>query len=352
MERLKIMRKFNKEILQDETALLNEMLQNTDLSEKDKAKIQQEMRKLKIKNAKEAADYEMALTKDKIENMKDAEEKFQEFMNDNRTKTVMDMWSMALDIANYYYDNEIQRIDELMAKNQEASDEKLRLLEENNSLGLLSEEYYTAQRKTLLAKQAEDEKKLADKKKELQIKQAKWQKANAIIQAMISTAQAVTSALSTPPAPLGMALAIIVGALGAVQIATIASQKIPEYAEGTDFHPGGIAKVGDAGKAELVDEPRRGKWVTPSRPTLVNLDRGAKVYPDAKEWLKEHTFGNVISLPNITQRYEDEKTVNSANEPDEVSRGYLRSMDRKLGRIWGNSKYAIELERQREFYIP
>ena len=349
MERLNIIRDFNQKIFEEEVKLLQETVNNTDLSENEKDKIQREIRKLNMKNAKETADYEMAITKDKIDSMKTAEEKFQEFMNSNRTKAVMDIWSQALDIANSYYDNEIRRIDELSTANREMYDEKLKMLEDNNSMGLLSDEYYTSQRKELLAKQAEDEKKLADKKKEMQTKQAKWQKANSIIQATISTAHAVTSALAVAP-PLGIALAAIIGALGAVQIAKIASQKIPEYMKGTGFHPGGIAKVGEGGVSEIVEEPKRGVWKTPAHATFVDLERGTKVYANIQEWLKEHTFGNVMFLPNITQRYGEGKVSTVVSVPDEVSRKYLRSIDNGIKASRANSRYAMDLERQREFY--
>ena len=343
MKRLEIIRKYNQAIFEEELKLLKEVLKSTGLSEAEILKIQQQISKLQIKNANEVADYEMKLTEEKT---KAEEEQFV-----RKTKAVQEIRSMAFDVVNSYYDNEIQRIDELMAKNQEMYDEKLRLLEENNTAGLLSDEYYTAERKKLLERQKQDEEKLSAKKKELQTKQAKWQKVNAVIQATINTAQAITSAIGVAP-PLGIALAAIIGALGAAQIATIVSQKIPEYKEGTDFHPGGIAKVGEGGVSEIVDEPKRGLWKTPAHPTFVNLERGAKVYANTKEWLKENAFGNHMFLPNITQRYDkdggDNFTFNSV--PDEVSRKYLRNMDSNIRAMRGNTRYAMELERQREFY--
>ncbi|WP_311963882.1 hypothetical protein, partial [Acinetobacter baumannii] len=41
------------------------------------------------------------------------------------------------------------------------------------------------------------------------------------------------------------ALSIMVGALGAAQIGMIAAQKIPQYFDGTDNHPGGLALIND-----------------------------------------------------------------------------------------------------------
>lgn len=90
----------------------------------------------------------------------------------------------------------------------------------------------------------------AEKKKELQKKQWVAQQAGAITNAIMSTAQAVVSALAVFPPWLGIALAATVGALGAVQIGLIASQPMPEFAAGGMAQPG-MALVGERGP-ELV----------------------------------------------------------------------------------------------------
>lgn len=68
-----------------------------------------------------------------------------------------------------------------------------------------------------------------EKRARLKQKQARIDKAVAIFQAVINTARAIVEALPNIP------LAIIVGALGAAQIALIAAQPIPQFAEGADF---------------------------------------------------------------------------------------------------------------------
>ena len=96
----------------------------------------------------------------------------------------------------------------------------------------------------------------------MQQKQAKWQKGVDIAQAGIATALAITRALPN------LVLAAIVGAMGAVQIATIAATPIPAYKEGTKNggHIGGLAIVGDGGKHEVVVYGGK-SWVTPDVPT-------------------------------------------------------------------------------------
>jgi len=130
---------------------------------------------------------------------------------------------------------------------------------------------------------AELQKQYDERRREIRIKEAKAEKENAIFKAIINTAQGVTSALATANIPLS----IIIAALGAAQVASIAGRQIPAYEFGTANHPGGAAIVGDGGRAELIHQPSRGWSVSPSVPTLMNLERGSVVLPDANAYRRE-----------------------------------------------------------------
>jgi len=116
---------------------------------------------------------------------------------------------------------------------------------------------------------------LEKKRLQEQQRQAKFNKAIALTQATINTAQGVTAALAEYPPNL--ILAALVAAFGAVEIAAISSQPIPQYYKGVESHAGGFAKVGEQG-SELVKENGRW-WLTPSQETLVNLAKGSTVIP-------------------------------------------------------------------------
>jgi TP901 family phage tail tape measure protein len=73
--------------------------------------------------------------------------------------------------------------------------------------------------------------KFAAKEKALKLEKAKNDRNAAIFSAIINTAVAVVSALTVAP-PLGIILAALVGAAGAVEIATIASTPLPKFEEG------------------------------------------------------------------------------------------------------------------------
>jgi len=58
--------------------------------------------------------------------------------------------------------------------------------------------------------------------------------------------------------------------------------KIPHYAQGTGFHPGGLAVVGDGGGPELIRTPDGQVGLSPATSTLVYLPRGTEVLPHEK----------------------------------------------------------------------
>lgn len=102
---------------------------------------------------------------------------------------------------------------------------KKQLLEQQLNNGKISQERYNNQIKSL-------DEELDRKKRELAIKQAKREKAIALAGAIVNTALAIVKALQTQPVWLGIVLAALVGIMGGLQIATIASTPIPQYARG------------------------------------------------------------------------------------------------------------------------
>lgn len=129
------------------------------------------------------------------------------------------------------------------------------------------------------AKVAQQEEVLAIKQRKIKHDQAVADKAFAIAKAGEEGTLAVLSALKTEPAPVGIALAVVVGALAAVQIAKIIATPIPAYAEGTMDHPGGLALHSEAGEKEFIAEPGKpGRWSS-GQPTIESLLPHTKVIP-------------------------------------------------------------------------
>lgn len=184
-------------------------------------------------------------------------------------KIVSGITSLMTDI----YDARIEDVEKEQEANDEAYDKEIERIESLEENGAISTEEAEARKRAAEDKTAAKNAELEKKKAALQEKQAKWDKANSIVQAGIATALAITKALPN------LVLAALVDTMGAAQIAVIAAQPIPKYAKGTKDHPGGLAIVGDGGKKEGIITDN-GLFVTPDKPTLVNLPAHAQVIPD------------------------------------------------------------------------
>ena len=190
-------------------------------------------------------------------------------------KIVSGITSLMTDI----YDARIENIEKEQEANDEAYDKEIERIESLEENGAISTEEAEARKRAAEDKTAAKNAELEKKKAALQEKQAKWNKANSIIQTTIATSLAIMKAYSETGPISGNIFAAIIAAMGAAQVAVIAAQPIPKYAKGTKDHPGGLAIVGDGGKKEGIITDN-GLFVTPDKPTLVNLPAHAQVIPD------------------------------------------------------------------------
>ena len=133
------------------------------------------------------------------------------------------------------YTNQIQRIDnEYQAKKQAIDDSMMADQEKYYAIETLDREM---QKRRLAA----------------QRKHAMASKVTSLFSAVVSTAEAVAKALTAGPF-LGPILAGIIGAMGAVQIALIASQPLPSFAKGgiAGLHGPEIIMVGEEGPERIT----------------------------------------------------------------------------------------------------
>lgn len=141
----------------------------------------------------------------------------------------------------------------------------------------------------------------------LRRKQAEANKRQALFNAIINTAQAVLQALGGMPPPLSYVMAAVSAALGAVQIASIASQPIPKFEKGTSATPSTfIAGDGKPGKQrELVLHGN--KAFLAEKDTLFTGMQGAQVLNNART---EEILGNMEDarlLGNILPEKREQK---------------------------------------------
>ena len=99
------------------------------------------------------------------------------------------------------------------------------------------------------------EKEYEKKKAALEMKQAKYAKAQALTNIAIQTALAVMNAMATAPFPLNVAMAALAGSMGVAQLAVAASKPLAQYEKGRKGGKGEYAIVGEKG-AEIMYVPQ------------------------------------------------------------------------------------------------
>lgn len=177
-------------------------------------------------------------------------------------------------------------------REKNAIQEKLDLLESTKqkdievaNQSILSSEDRANAIAVIEARAAAQREQLERRKRQLNEQQAKFQRAQTIANIIQSTAEAVVSTLGAKPwTPANIALAAVVGTIGAVQLVRALATPIPKYEEGTMNHPGGLAIVGDGGVSEYAVTPDGSIHKTPATDTLVDLPKGTKVLPSEKDF--------------------------------------------------------------------
>lgn len=203
------------------------------------------------------------------------------------------------DLVGTLFDGQIAKIEEQQEANQAQYDAQIANIEALAERGAITQEEAELRKREAEAATAKREEELAKKKAQAEYKRAVGEKANSIAQIGIATALGIMKA---SPNWVNMAL---VAAMGAIQLATAIAQPIKAYKAGTDYHPGGLAIVGDGGKREVVETGGK-YWLTPKVPTLVEMPQGSKVFPDYLDFIANEApvnYGNLIAampLPDIS----------------------------------------------------
>ncbi len=305
------------------------------LSAKDRKKLTEELCKLKADLANKEADAEITA----IEKINKAEEKAYKERIKNLKKwlqTASQAVSTIGDLVGTLYDGQLDKIEEESEANTDAHDSEIERIELLKEQKIISEEEAQARKRAAEDKTRKKEEELEKRRQDIQYKQAVWDKAANIANASIATALAITEALPN------FVLAALVGAMGAVQVATIMATPIPKYAKGTDNHTGGPAIVGDGGKKEIVVYSGKA-WITPDVPTLVDLPRGTQVLPDAGLY---HLSS--VDFLNISQQHVGKTENNIVVNNDYSSLNHelkgMRSDMRKMAKQQHRDAYDFNYE--------
>lgn len=259
---------------------LESELATANLSTDKREKLEEKLAKLKADLAQKEAEAEI----EAINKVTKADEKAQKERQKNLKKWLQTASQAVGTIGNLVssiYDGQIQKIEEEREANEEKYDEDIERIENLAESGAISEEEAEARKRAAKDQTEAKNKELERQKQEIAHKQAVWHKGVQVAETGIATARGIMEAFQLGPIA-GAVMAAVIGAMGAMQVATILATPIPSYAEGTkgnDRHPGGAALVGDAGKHEVIMYSGKA-WITPDAPTLVDIPKGAQVFPD------------------------------------------------------------------------
>jgi len=175
-----------------------------------------------------------------------------------------------------------------------------------------------------------------NKRKEIANRENKAKQKQALFNIAIDTAQAVVEALPNVP------LAIAMGIFGAAQAVLVASQKIPQYFDGTDNHGGGLMLVNDGSGAnyrEKIVLPGGKEIIPEGRNVLMNAPKGTKVLTHEQQIMEMLNERGV----SMSKSYQSNGGM-TANEMDSVLGKHFAkiqtnhtSFDRNGFRSWSES---------------
>jgi len=180
-----------------------------------------------------------------------------------------------------------------LQEEQDKDDENYQRQVNNITNSTLTEQQKADTLKVMEAEKDERDKARDREKREIKLKEAKFEKAQAIASIVFATAVAIAKA---SPNPVLIALA---AAIGAVQLATAIARPLPAYAKGTRGkpHEGGPARIGEGGKTELVTEPGLAPYFV-NTDQVRNLRKGTEVFnsDQINEAMQRSMFAQTASL--------------------------------------------------------
>lgn len=316
----------------EEQKMLEQQLNTFGLQEEEKKDIQKRLADNRLEYERFVMDQEIA-----------AEEKLAE----KKKQLLQDVFNFGNQLIQQRFANQQKALEEEAEANNEWSEEEKERIDRLEESGAISKEQADA-RKEAIDQQAEKRAEIIEqKKKDTRKKQAMYERALALADiakelaiAIFKIKAQIAVLLSNPVTAAYAAVASAqipwVIASGAAQTAMIMATPIPEYAEGTPDHPGGLAIVGDGGKSEMIISNGR-IFKTPSSDTLLNLPEHSMVLPDFNMAMEEM---KILKAPRENR---DSIGIEKLSEQFKESNKSLHELVRRSIIESKNSRYTREL---------
>jgi len=324
---------------------LEAALELEDLSAEDRERIATELAKAKMDLAKAVANAEEKELNRTIADEQEAREKRMDAIQNWAQKAGQAISSVG-ELFSAMYDKQISKIEEQMELEEAHHEAQIASIDDLAEHGVITTEEAELRKREAEAATAARQEQLEKKKAQLQYKSAVMDKANKVAQIAISTALGIMQTFAQLGWPAGIPGAAFVAAMGAIQTATALAQPIKAYKEGTKGtpHPGGLAVVGDGGKAELVFIGNNA-YITPDKPTLVNLPKGAEVIPDITQADVERMGASLTMNVPRDRKSGQPIIINDYTALEERVATNTKAMTRSLARL--EDTMTREFRRQR-----
>lgn len=201
---------------------------------------------------------------------------------------------LAKQVADAIYEARISNYQKEIAAN-DARTQKL-IDAENNSLDSAQDK--ADKINAINAKSAEYDQDLQNKALDAKRKEAEFDKIAGVAKVIISTAVAEAKVFEDFPFPAAVPLAIAVGALGAIEIATILAAPLPTARYGREVGGGEYVEVGH-GRPEPTVLPSGEAFLTKSTPHVLGLPKGTTIYPDLQTMINKQDGREIEQDKNI-----------------------------------------------------
>lgn len=186
------------------------------------------------------------------------------------------------------------------------------------------------------ARAAQQKANLDAQARRIQQKQAEFDRIFSLAKIAQNTAIGVTSALAEYPP--NIPLAILVGALGAVEIATVLATPIPKFAEGGTTAGGNIL-WGEAG-IERAETPAGQVSYSPDHATVTAFPKGTKITPnyELQRLVKPEKYNYQISRDD--ERLRELISATKANKPERPKPQRTGGWMREVGKADSWARYS------------
>jgi len=308
--KLQISNKYTTLEIQNEIDAANQIL---DLQKKAGIDTTEQKAKIKaLQNALDTAGIDFA---DKLEKKKtdllqkqlDTRRQLEEDHAERLKSIKQEAFDFAVELGSAQFEREKNDVQNSITEVEKKSEADIAAV--NNSV---ASEQEKANRVALINAQSTAQKEALERKqRDIDAKSAAFQKLMALLQIGITTGEAVfkiqaqAAILAATPGLQGFAGAALaqiplVIAAGAIQAAAVAIKPIPRYFLGTDYHPGGAARINDGGKLEVLELPGGKTGIYPHMDATLNLPRGTKVHSSVDKYINAAAWSTFKPLAPVS----------------------------------------------------